>query len=70
MAREPFGMDLWRYQDYKIQQEVYRKAKAFDEIELTVTQPATELQITKDSSIQAIPLSNEAYEKAVKGERD
>ncbi|WP_210133758.1 hypothetical protein [Staphylococcus sp. GDY8P131P] len=38
------------------------------EIELTVTQPATELQITKDSSIQAIPLSNEAYEKAVKGE--
>ncbi|XVK95990.1 hypothetical protein AABC03_01185 [Staphylococcus nepalensis] len=49
-------------------QEVYRKAKAFDEIELTVTQPATELQITKDSSIQAIPLSNEAYEKAVKGE--
>lgn len=33
-----------------------------DEIELTVTQPAAELQLTKDSSIQAIPLSNEAYE--------
>lgn len=32
-----------------------------DEIELTVTQPLTELQLTKDSSIQAIPLSNEAY---------
>lgn len=32
MAREPFGMDLWKYQDYKIQKEVYRKAKAFDEI--------------------------------------
>ncbi|WP_278250126.1 hypothetical protein [Staphylococcus nepalensis] len=37
-----------------------------DEIELTVTQPLTELQLTKDSSIQAIPLSNEAYEKAIK----
>ncbi|MDW4519824.1 hypothetical protein QI033_00460 [Staphylococcus saprophyticus] len=37
-----------------------------DEIELTVTQPATELQLTKDSSIQAIPLSNEAYEEAIK----
>lgn len=32
MAGEPFGMDLWKYQDYKIQQEVYQKAKAFDEI--------------------------------------
>lgn len=44
-----------------------------DEIELTVMLPLTEiteLQITKDSSIQAIPLSNEAYEKALKGERD
>ena len=39
-----------------------------DEIEVTVTQLATELQLTKDSSIQAIPLSNKAYEKAVKGE--
>ncbi|WP_257790585.1 hypothetical protein [Staphylococcus nepalensis] len=41
-----------------------------DEIELTVTQPVTELQLTKDSSIQAIPLSNEAYKKALKGKRD
>ncbi|WP_262615686.1 hypothetical protein [Staphylococcus arlettae] len=32
-----------------------------DEVELTVTQPFTELQLTKDSSIQAIPLSNETY---------
>lgn len=40
-----------------------------EEIEVTVTKPLTELQITKDSSIQAIPLSNEAYEKAIKGER-
>lgn len=40
-----------------------------DEIEVTVTQLLTELQLTKDSSIQAIPLSNEAYEKALKGER-
>lgn len=32
-----------------------------DEIEITVTKPLTELQITKDSSIQAIPLSNETY---------
>lgn len=33
-----------------------------DEIEVTVTQLLTDLQLTKDSSIQAIPLSNEAYE--------
>lgn len=32
-----------------------------DEIELTVTKLLTELQLTKDSSIQAIPLSNETY---------
>ncbi|WP_158262838.1 hypothetical protein [Staphylococcus gallinarum] len=32
-----------------------------DEIELTVTKPLTELQLTKDSSIQTIPLGNEAY---------
>ncbi|CEF19147.1 Putative uncharacterized protein [Staphylococcus xylosus] len=41
-----------------------------EEIEVTVTKPLTELQIIKDSSIQSIPLSNEAYEKALKGERD
>ncbi|MGW7977610.1 hypothetical protein ACWEXZ_13630 [Staphylococcus xylosus] len=40
------------------------------DIELTVTKPLTELQLTKDSSIQPIPLSNDAYEKALKGERD
>lgn len=32
-----------------------------EEKELTVTQPLTELQLTKDSSVQAIPLTNEAY---------
>lgn len=32
-----------------------------DEVEVTVTQTFSELQLTKDSSIQAIPLSNEAY---------
>lgn len=40
-----------------------------DEIEVTVSQLLTELQLTKDSSIQSIPLSNDAYEKALKGER-
>lgn len=29
-------------------------------------QPMTELQLTKDSSIQGVPLTNEAYEKAIK----
>lgn len=37
-----------------------------DEIELAVTQPVTDLQLTKDSSIQTIPLSNEAYKKVIK----
>lgn len=32
-----------------------------DEIELTITQSLTELQLAKDNSIQAIPLSNETY---------
>lgn len=41
-----------------------------NEIEVIVTKPLTELQLTKDSSIQSIPLSNDAYEKALKGERD
>lgn len=36
-----------------------------NEIEVTVTKPLTELQLTKDSSIQSIPLSNDAYEKAL-----
>ncbi|MBN6849442.1 hypothetical protein JRF73_00455 [Staphylococcus saprophyticus] len=36
-----------------------------EEIELTVTQPLTELQLTKDSSVQAIPLTNEAYKAQV-----
>ncbi|WP_267921018.1 hypothetical protein [Staphylococcus pseudoxylosus] len=34
-----------------------------DEIELTVTKLLTELQLTKDSSIQSIPLSNEEFER-------
>ena len=41
-----------------------------DEIKVTVTQTLTELQLTKDSSVQAIPLSNEAYEKALKDGED
>lgn len=39
-----------------------------DEIELTVTQPLTDLQLTKDSSIQAIPLTNETYIKQLEDE--
>jgi hypothetical protein len=38
-----------------------------EEIELTVTKPLTELQLTKDSSVQAIPLSNEAYKNKLNG---
>lgn len=31
----------------------------------------TDLQLTKDSSVQGVPLTNEAYEKAIKeGERN
>ncbi len=41
-----------------------------DEIEVTVTKPLTELQITKDSSIQSIPLINEVYEKALEDGED
>lgn len=41
-----------------------------DEIEVTVTKPMTELQITKDSSIQAIPLSNEIYINKLNGTED
>ena len=41
-----------------------------EEIEVTVTQSLTELQLAKDSSIQAIPLSNEAYENKLKGTED
>lgn len=33
-----------------------------EEIEL---QPLTELQLTKDSSVQDIPLTNEAYEQEI-----
>ena len=40
------------------------------DIELTVTQLLTELQLTKDNSIQAIPLSNEAYENKSNGTED
>lgn len=40
-----------------------------DEVELTVTQLLTELQLTKDNSIQAIPLSNEAFKKAIKEDK-
>lgn len=34
-----------------------------EDIEFTITKLLTELQLTKDSSIQAIPLTNEAYKK-------
>ncbi|WP_432721130.1 hypothetical protein [Staphylococcus shinii] len=33
---------------------------------LRQVQPMTELQLTKDSSVQGVPLTNEAYEKAIK----
>lgn len=36
-----------------------------EEIEVTVTKPLTELQLTKDSSVQSIPLTNEAYKAQV-----
>ncbi len=41
-----------------------------DEIEVTVSQPLTELQLAKDSSIQAIPLSNETYKNKLNGTED
>lgn len=41
-----------------------------EEIELTVTKLFTELQLTKDSSIQAIPLSNEGYENKLSDMED
>ena len=41
-----------------------------DEIEFTVTQPFTELHLTKDSSIQAIPLSNEEYVKQLEDKQN
>lgn len=36
-----------------------------EEIEVTVTKPVTELQMSIDSSVQAIPLTNEAYKEQV-----
>lgn len=36
-----------------------------EDIEFTVTKPLTELQLTKDSGVQGVPLTNEAYEKAI-----
>lgn len=36
-----------------------------EDIEFTVIKPLTDLQLTKDSGVQAIPLTNEAYEKEV-----
>ncbi|MGS0657068.1 hypothetical protein [Staphylococcus arlettae] len=41
-----------------------------DEIELTITQSLTELQLAKDNSIQAIPLSNDTYENKLNGMED
>lgn len=41
-----------------------------DEIEVTVTQTLTELKLAKDSSIQAIPLSNETYKNKLNGMGD
>lgn len=37
-----------------------------EDTEFTVTKPLTELQMTKDSNVQGVPLTNEAYEKAIK----
>jgi len=44
-------------------QELEEVSPMNDEIGL---KPLTELQLTKDSSVQGVPLSSEAYEKAVK----
>lgn len=41
-----------------------------EEIELTVTKLLTELQLTKDSSIPSIPLSNDAYKNKLNGTED
>lgn len=41
-----------------------------EEIEVTVTQSFTELQLTKDSSIQAIPLTNEEYVKQLEDKQN
>ncbi|MDW3905607.1 hypothetical protein QI326_10700 [Staphylococcus saprophyticus] len=41
-----------------------------DEIEVTVIKPLTELQLAKDSSIQAIPLSNETYKNKLSDMED
>lgn len=37
------------------------------DIEFTVTKPLTDLQLTKDSSVQGVPLTNEVYEKELDG---
>ena len=41
-----------------------------EEIEFAVTKTLTELQITKDNSLQSIPLTNDAYEKALDDDKD
>ena len=39
-----------------------------EDIEFTVTKPLTELQLTKDSSMQSVPLTNETYIKQLEDE--
>ncbi|MFP5163857.1 hypothetical protein U9L70_06505 [Staphylococcus equorum] len=41
-----------------------------EEIEFTVTKPLIELQLTKDSSIQSIPLTNETYIKQLEDKQN
>lgn len=63
-------VNAWEENDAMINEMVMLKAKV-NRLEreneaLRHVQPMTELQLTKDSSVQGVPLTNEAYEKAIK----
>lgn len=63
-------VNAWEENDSMINEMIMLKAKV-NRLEreneaLRRVQPMTELQLTKDSSIQGVPLTNEAYEKAIK----
>ena len=63
-------VNAWEENDSMINEMVMLKAKV-NRLEreneaLRRVQPMTELQLTKDSSVQGVPLTNEAYEKAIK----
>ncbi|MDW4214803.1 hypothetical protein QI034_07615 [Staphylococcus saprophyticus] len=63
-------VNAWEENDSMINEMIILKAKV-NRLEreneaLRRVQPMTELQLTKDSSVQGVPLTNEAYEKAIK----